>query len=68
MAIYEYRCKSCGREFELTRKMSESAAPATCPSCGSEAERLVSGFASTEGYGVKGMKKAPFRGAPPKSS
>ena len=67
LAVYEYRCKVCGQEFEVTRPMSESSAPAKCPKCGADAQRLVSGFSSTEGYGVKGTRKAPFRGNPPES-
>lgn len=62
MPIYEYRCTACGKEFEETRPFSEATAPATCPACGGAAQRLVSGFASTFGYGIKGMTKAPYRG------
>ena len=68
MALYEYRCDSCGHEFELSRPMSQAAEPAQCPQCGSQARKLVSGFASTAGYGVKGTAKAPFRGEPPRAS
>src|SRR5580658_63593 len=28
---YEYRCRACGDTFELTRPMTESSAPCTCP-------------------------------------
>ena len=33
MAIYEYRCGSCGTEFEARRPMSEAGDPAPCPVC-----------------------------------
>ncbi len=62
MPIYEYWCPQCRREFELTRPMSEADKPATCPQCGGQAQKLVSGFASTAGYGIKGTTKPPFRG------
>ena len=31
MPIYEYRCPSCGTDFELTRPISQSSDPAPCP-------------------------------------
>ncbi|MBQ1095471.1 zinc ribbon domain-containing protein [Streptomyces sp. b94] len=31
MPRYEYRCRSCGDTFELSRPMAESSAPAACP-------------------------------------
>jgi len=34
MPIYEYRCPSCGHDFEKLQKMS--AAPPACPECGFE--------------------------------
>lgn len=61
MPAYEYRCTRCGNEFELWRPMSESSAPATCPKCGSTAEKLVSVFASTSGYGIKVPERPAFR-------
>jgi len=43
MPIYEYECRSCGRQFEFL--MLPSTTPA-CPECRSqELERLLSGFA-----------------------
>jgi len=44
MPTYEYRCLSCGNEFEKFKKMSEQA-HADCPECGAQAERLISGGA-----------------------
>ncbi len=64
MATYEFRCSACGQEFELKRRMSEASQPAKCPQCGAEAERLISGFASTFGYGIRGPVKPPMRSAP----
>jgi len=45
MPIYEYRCKDCGKKFEVLVYSSDSKI--ICEKCGSEnAERLMSGFAS----------------------
>ena len=44
MPTYEYRCKSCGNDFEKFQRMSEPA-EAGCPACGSPAERRLSGGA-----------------------
>ena len=41
MPIYEYRCKSCGKIFELFQKMSDKPV-GKCPKCGDKAKRLIS--------------------------
>lgn len=41
MPTYEYRCPSCGREFERFQRMSDPPG-APCPDCGKAAERLIS--------------------------
>ncbi len=64
MAIYEFQCEKCGSIFDVTRPMSQAGDPAECPQCGGAAKKLVSAFASTEGYGIKGMAKGPLRSAP----
>ncbi|TAK20455.1 MAG: zinc ribbon domain-containing protein [Chloroflexota bacterium] len=61
MPIYEYRCRTCATDFELTRAMSQSGEPGPCPTCGKPAEKLVSGFASKADYTVKIPAKAPMR-------
>ncbi len=60
MAVYEYRCPKCRKEFELMRPMSEAGKPATCPKCGSRAVRMISGFGSKTGSYVQPTEK-PFR-------
>lgn len=42
MPTYEYRCRDCGREFEIFQRMSDEPT-APCPVCGAGAERLISG-------------------------
>jgi putative FmdB family regulatory protein len=46
MPLYEYFCPICSQKFELLRPMSRSDEPATCPAGHSDAERVVSLFAS----------------------
>ncbi len=41
MAVLQYKCPSCGKEFEeLVKKFDEEV---TCPACGKKAERCYSG-------------------------
>lgn len=61
MAIYEYYCPKCKSVFQVQRPMSESDKPATCPGCGAESEKLVSGFASKIGYNLQVPAKDTFR-------
>ncbi|WP_320775023.1 zinc ribbon domain-containing protein [Streptomyces sp. CRN 30] len=53
MPRYEYRCRSCGDTFELSRPMAESAAPATCPAGHGDTVKLLSTVA------VGGSSSAP---------
>ncbi|MFF8656128.1 FmdB family zinc ribbon protein [Streptomyces huasconensis] len=56
MPRYEYRCRSCGDTFELSRPMAESADPAVCPEGHEDTVKLLStvavgGTASGSGSG-----------------
>lgn len=42
MPRYEYRCRSCGSQFELNRPMAESGSAATCPSGHDDTVKLLS--------------------------
>jgi putative FmdB family regulatory protein len=42
MPRYEYRCRSCGATFELTRPMSESGDPCPCPEGHDDTVKLLS--------------------------
>jgi putative FmdB family regulatory protein len=37
--IYAFTCAACG-SFEVTRRVAEASAPASCPRCGAEARRV----------------------------
>ncbi|HEX8273183.1 MAG TPA: zinc ribbon domain-containing protein [Longimicrobiaceae bacterium] len=41
MPTYEYRCPSCGNEFEKFQRMSDEPV-AECPSCGASSQRRLS--------------------------
>ncbi len=41
MATYEYKCNSCGKTTEITKKMTEPA-PKECPHCGGELHQVYS--------------------------
>ncbi|HEX6470796.1 MAG TPA: zinc ribbon domain-containing protein [Streptosporangiaceae bacterium] len=49
MPRYEYRCRACGDTFELSRPMSESSAPASCPAGHDDTVKLLSTIAVTGG-------------------
>jgi len=47
MPLYEYRCRTCGKSFELLRRMADADRDLECPDCRSEKiERLFSTFAA----------------------
>ena len=61
MPVYEYGCETCG-DFEVARPMAEVKASEACPSCGGEAARIFSAFATSVRGGAR---RVPSRdGAP----
>ena len=64
MAIYEYYCAGCAKEFELMRPISQSDDPGPCPTCGSNGQKLVSAAASKVDYYIKAPAKPAFRQHP----
>ena len=63
MAVYEYLCPKCRKQFEFMRPMSESEKPAKCPKCGAKAQKLMSGFGSKTGGSIQAAGKS-FRKEP----
>ncbi len=54
MPLYEYRCRTCGKTFEMLRRMQDADRDLECPECRSaEVERKLSTFA-TGGCGPSG--------------
>ena len=60
MPRYEFRCRSCGDTFLLTRPMSASGDPATCPQGHDDTVKLL----TTVGLGGRssGAASAPAGG------
>ncbi|MFI8485058.1 zinc ribbon domain-containing protein [Streptomyces rubrogriseus] len=58
MPRYEYRCRSCGDTFELSRPMAESSAPAACPAGHDDTVKLL----STVAVGGSASAAAPSSG------
>ncbi|MGW1022173.1 FmdB family zinc ribbon protein [Streptomyces sp. NPDC002577] len=42
MPRYEYRCRTCGDTFELSRPMAESSDPTACPAGHDDTVKLLS--------------------------
>ena len=52
MPVYDYRCDTCGKSYDVFHKVREVVEDIVCPSCGSQKHtRLIS--ASTFSMGVK---------------
>jgi putative FmdB family regulatory protein len=52
MPIYEFRCSSCGEQFEAYCSLSERHEGLTCPRCGQQRlERILSSFSTRVGGG-----------------
>ncbi|MER7799131.1 FmdB family zinc ribbon protein [Streptomyces parvulus] len=62
MPRYEYRCRSCGDTFELSRPMAESSAPAACPAGHADTVKLLSTVAVGGSAGASGAAPAPGGG------
>jgi len=60
MPLYEYYCEKCDRVFEALRSIAQSDQPTKCPTCGSDAGRIMpTTFASMSRRG--GVKeRVPF--------
>ncbi|MGW0823513.1 FmdB family zinc ribbon protein [Streptomyces sp. NPDC002845] len=61
MPRYEYRCRTCGDTFELSRPMAESSTPADCPAGHPDTVKLLSTVA------VGGAASAPAPTAAPRA-
>ncbi|WP_415950510.1 FmdB family zinc ribbon protein [Streptomyces sp. KLOTTS4A1] len=59
MPRYEFRCRTCGDTFEVSRPMSESSAPADCPAGHADTVKLL----STVAVGGASASPAPAPGS-----
>ncbi|MDX3754084.1 zinc ribbon domain-containing protein [Streptomyces mirabilis] len=62
MPRYEYRCRTCGDTFELSRPMAESAAPANCPAGHDDTVKLLSTVAVATGGSASAPSPGPSAG------
>jgi putative FmdB family regulatory protein len=64
MPRYDYRCRQCGDTFEVSRPMSASGAPATCPDGHQDTVKLLStvAVAGLVGGSRGGSAPAPASG------
>ncbi|MBM9621793.1 FmdB family zinc ribbon protein [Streptomyces zhihengii] len=63
MPRYEYRCRTCGDTFEVSRPMAESSAPADCPAGHDDTVKLLSAVAvGGTAAGGSGAAPAPSGG------
>ncbi|MBU4484662.1 zinc ribbon domain-containing protein [bacterium] len=66
MPVYEYRCKACNKEFEVTQAISDPPLE-KCPKCKGRIEKLISTTSFTlsgggwykDGYTSASPKKEP---------
>ena len=55
MPLYEYRCSTCGRRFEVLRRVSQGSEGIACPECGqANVEKQFSTFAGSISGGAGG--------------
>src|SRR2546429_7101206 len=59
MPIYGYRCRSCGHEFEVLQKMSDSPFQ-TCPKCAGQLTKIV--YAAGIVYKGSGYYTTDYKG------
>lgn len=43
MPVYDYRCNDCEHTVEVTKKISQSSDPETCPKCEKEMKKMITG-------------------------
>lgn len=46
MAKYDYKCKKCNKEIEITKPMKDATKEEFCSECGEKLERIITGARS----------------------
>lgn len=65
MPLYEYRCETCGRQFESYRRLTDEKEEA-CPACGGRAAKMGISLFTAKGASPKGgstcggLGRSPF--------
>ena len=64
MPLYEYHCERCDRVFEALRSVRESKLAASCPTCGSDAARIMPTSFSSKSWNKGYPQRVPFHQRP----
>jgi putative FmdB family regulatory protein len=56
MPLYEYKCRSCGKIFEMLRRMMDADSVLECPNCHSEKMELQFSTFASGGCGTSGSR------------
>jgi len=64
MPVYEYRCPDCAHLFEKLVGFADNGRDVSCPTCGAQANKLLSTFAAigVAGGSAPGAQAAPTGG------
>lgn len=62
MPIYTFHCPACSRDFDLLRPLTRAGAPASCSSCGAEAQPRPAAFAVHSTGFNRSLSSASIRG------
>ena len=54
MPLYEYRCETCGQQFESYQRMTEVKKEEACPACGGRAAKVGISMFATKGTSSQG--------------
>jgi len=65
MPTYDYKCKECGKVFEVFRRFSDYDKETKCPNCGSDRAERIFSVPQISGETVTGFG---FKDEPPPSS
>jgi putative FmdB family regulatory protein len=67
MPLYEYRCETCGQQYESYKRLAEEMKEETCPACGGRAAKvgisLFTAKGTSPGGGSScgvGPRRSPF--------
>jgi putative FmdB family regulatory protein len=62
MPLYEYKCRKCGKVFELFHRISEDASKTPCPECGEVGPEKLMSAVSSVNKGGGGSTASPSCG------
>ena len=67
MPLYEYRCETCGQQYESYKRLTEEKKDETCPACGGRAAKVGISLFTAKGTSSQGgstcsggSRRSPF--------